>query len=138
MTAKEIYEAALSNLFEYPDKDADFKAFFPDFLNLLMQEALPTENAVREARGEELLVSAPVVTDLTEEGPYDDMITRVAFPYGVAALYLRDDMDNFNAQDYRARYIGALQDAIDYAFKYRTGEGIVQDVYRDVYLEEAD
>ena len=138
MTAQEIYIAALANLFEYPEKDVDFKAFFPDFLNLLLQEALPTENAIRTAKGQEILAAAPIIADMQDAVPYDDMITRVAFPYGVASLYFRDDMDNFNAQDYRARYINALRDALDYAMMHAKEQGMVIDVYADPYMKEAD
>ena len=49
MKAEKIYQLASAILFEKPGADQIFQAFFPSLLNLLLQEALPYENAALTA-----------------------------------------------------------------------------------------
>ena len=58
---------------------------------------------------EKIVLSAHRTPDETIE--YADAITRVALPYGVAAQFFQEAMDNFQAENYRAKYISALNDA---------------------------
>lgn len=73
-------------------------------------------NTIRVFNGEEPLKQAPVITSLDETIAYADAITRVALPYGVAAQFFQEALDNFQAENYRAKYIAALNDARKLAF----------------------
>ena len=81
------------------------------FLNLLLQECLEVENSIRIAEGLEPLEAAQKITGLNEEIIYHDAITRVALPYGVAAQFFQEAMDNFQSENYRAKYIAAINEA---------------------------
>ena len=111
MKAEKIYQLASAILFEKPGADQIFQAFFPSLLNLLLQEALPYENAARQAAGEEILPAAAQVDGLGDDVPYCDALCALALPYGVAAYYFQDETDDYKAQDFRARYLAALRDA---------------------------
>lgn len=110
MTAQEIYKAALSKIFEREGDDEDFQYFFLEFLNACLAEALPCENSIRAAAGREELDVPQVVTSMSETVDVDARIARIALPYGVAAYYFQDDDDDYKSQDYRGRFIGALND----------------------------
>ncbi len=103
--------------------DPDFQAFFPSLVTLLAQEALPYENARRAVRLEPVLEQAPTVESMQDDIPYSDPICRLALPYGIASFFFQDEMDDYRAQDYRARYILALREAAECQ-----GEG-VEDLY---------
>ena len=123
MTGQEIYELASSFLYEKDNEDPDSKSFAPGFLNLLLQEALPYENSVREFEGREPLEKALVVASLDETVVYCDQITRAALPYGLASWYFQEALDNFQAENYRNKFIAGLEDAKKYI------PGSVVDVY---------
>lgn len=114
MTGEEIYEIALSYVFERKRADADYLEFFPMFLNTVMQEALSHENIIRRKSGRLALALAPKITgdEMDKEIDYSESLCRVALPYGVAAFYCQDDGDNYRAADYRNRFITALADAV--------------------------
>ena len=54
---------------------------------------------------------APFVVRMDEDIPFSSVICRTALPYGIVSHYYQDDMDNYKADLYRARYISALTDA---------------------------
>ena len=114
MTGEEIYETALSYVFERKRADADYLDFFPMFLNTVMQEALSYENIIRRKSGKIALAVAPKITKdtMNNEIDFSESLCRVALPYGVAAFYCQDDGDNYRAADYRNRFIIALADAV--------------------------
>ena len=112
MTAQRIYEIASSYLYEKDGEDADSKHFSVGFLNVLLQESLKTENSIRRYNGEAELKSAPYIASLTETIDYADEITRVALPYGVAAQFFQEAMDYPQAENYRGKYIMALNEAM--------------------------
>lgn len=109
ITAQEIYEAALAYVYEYRDKDRDYKSFFLPFLNALLAECLIYENAEREAAGAETLERAPVISGMDEQVNYCENITRIALPYGIASLYFQDEGDTYKMERYRNMYIEALE-----------------------------
>lgn len=123
MTGQQIYETASAFLYEKDNEDADSKTFAVNFLNILLQEALPYENAVRRRAGKEQLETAPVLAELTEQIDYCDQITRAALPYGLASWYFQEALDNFQAENYRSKYLAALDDARKHF------NGTVEDVY---------
>ena len=108
MTGQEISELASSFLYEADGEDQESKKYSVGFLNILLQEALDTENSIRQHEGRETLKTAPYLKTLDETIDYHDSITRAALPYGVAAQFFQEAMDNFQAENYRAKYIAAL------------------------------
>lgn len=111
MTAQKIYELASSFLYETDDEDADSKKFAVGFLNILLMETFPCENSIREFRGLEPLKEPPMISSLDEDIPYQPELTRVALPYGLASWYFQEGMDNFQAENYRSKYLAAVMDA---------------------------
>lgn len=111
MTAQKIYELASSFLYEIDDEDADSKKFAVGFLNILLMETFPCENSIREFRGLEPLKEPPIISSLDEDIPYQPELTRVALPYGLASWYFQEGMDNFQAENYRSKYLAAVMDA---------------------------
>ena len=76
-------------------------------------EALPYENAIRAQRGDAELTSTPEVTAIDSTAlDWDDRITRVALPWGLAAALLFDD-ENRKAESvmFRNEFVSALEDA---------------------------
>ena len=111
MKAQDIYKSACAILFERPGDDVAFDAFFIPTLNLLLVEALAYENAHRLAGGQSPLELAPQISGMDDEVPYCQALCSIALPYGVASAFFQDELDNYKAQDYRARYIIALREA---------------------------
>lgn len=112
-TIKRIYTLALAKIIEAPGTDVDFDSYSPTLLDSLLVEALPYENAIRAQRGDAGLTSTPEVT--TIDGTvldWDDRITRVALPWGLAAALLFDD-ENRKAESvmFRNEFVSALEDA---------------------------
>lgn len=127
MRAKDIFDMACSFIDEQPDSSPDLLQLTPSFLNSLLVEALGTENSRRRYEGLEELAEAPKiksVEDLEEDIPYREDICRVALVFGlVSYFYINDDENSSRADDYRARFVVALAEAI------RVREEKVVDVY---------
>ena len=88
-TIKRIYTLALAKIIEAPGTDVDYDSYSPPLLDSLLVEALPYENAIRAQRGDEELTSAPEITTIDSTVlDWDDRITRVALPWGLAAALL--------------------------------------------------
>ena len=111
MKAQDIYTLASALIFERTGADEDFEHFFLPFINILLPECLDAENSIRLSEGREELKEAPFIMDMEEYIPFASVICRTALPYGVVSHYYQDDMDNYKADLYRARYISALSDA---------------------------
>lgn len=112
-TIKRIYTLALAKIIEAPGTDVDFDSYSPTLLDSLLVEALPYENAIRAQRGDEELIGAPEVTAIDSTAlDWDDRITRVALPWGLAAALLFDD-ENRKAESvmFRNEFVSALEDA---------------------------
>lgn len=123
MTVRDIYRRALAKVFEKQGNDPDFDAYSPLLLDGLLMEALPYENQIRRQQGRPVLESAPVVEAIDEtEIPYDDRITRIALPYGLASVLLGDD-ESRKAESVIARneFVQALQDAAPAVFEWPIG-----------------
>jgi len=116
MTGQDIYEYASAFLYERDGDDLDSKEFAVKFINILLQESLEVENSIRKFKGEEVLESAPRITSLTQTIDYDDSITIAALPYGLASFYFQEGTDNYQAENYRAKFLAALQSAAKFNF----------------------
>ena len=112
-TIKRIYTLALAKIIEAPGTDVDYDSYSPPLLDSLLVEALPYENAIRAQRGDEELTGAPEITTIDSTVlDWDDRITRVALPWGLAAALLFDD-ENRKAESvmFRNEFVSALEDA---------------------------
>ena len=119
-TIKRIYTLALAKIIEAPGTDVDFDSYSPTLLDSLLVEALPSENAIRAQRGDAELTSAPEVTAIDSTAlDWDDRITRVALPWGLAAALLFDD-ENRKAESvmFRNEFVSALEDAAPAVLDY--------------------
>lgn len=125
MTANDVYTIALSFLSENTMETNDVQQFTLGWLNLLLQESLPYENAYRQVNGMQPLKQAPQLAAFNDEIPYNDNITRIALPYGLASYYFIDDDNDYRAQDFRGRYINALSETCPYA------QSDIQDIYQE-------
>lgn len=103
----------------------DLAPFVPGMLNVLLEEALPYENALRRFEGKAELSAAPKVTSETmdQEIDYHEVLLRIALPYGLAADFYRDDENYAVMDDFRGRFVTALNDSI------RTAAEPVEDLY---------
>lgn len=123
MTGHDIYKMASAFLYERDGEDEESKEFSVSFLNTLLVECLPYENSIRRSEGTAELKSAPLLTSLDENIDFDNAITRIALPYGLAALYFAENLDNQRGVMYRSQYLAALNDAA------KLTVDTVQDVY---------
>ena len=119
-TIKRIYTLALAKIIEATGTDVDFDSYSATLLDSLLVEALPYENAIRAQRGDEELTSAPEVTAIDSTAlDWDDRITRVALPWGLAAALLFDD-ENRKAESvmFRNEFVSELEDAAPAVLDY--------------------
>lgn len=119
MTVKQVYQRALAIVFEQEGGDPDFDQFSPLLLDRLVMEALPYENQIRRAAGRPELSGAPVIEKIDDtEIDYDDRITRIALPYGLAAVLLSDD-ESRKAESVmnRNEFVNALNEAAPATFE---------------------
>lgn len=112
MTGNELFALSAGYLSQTLSDSDDIADFVPGWLNVLLAEALPTENQLRTLEGLPPLETAPRFTKDTmdEEIPYSDLIVEVALPYGLASDMLRDDDNDYRCQDFRQKYILALNE----------------------------
>ena len=113
MTGNDLFKAAVGYLTQTVVDSEDLTEFVPGWLNVLLAECLPTENARRRYEGLPELASAPAVTQETmgDDIPYREELLRAALPYGLASDFYREDENYSMADEFRARYIGALTEA---------------------------
>ena len=114
MTGKELFALSAGYLSQSAADSEDLAEFAPGWLNVLLAEALPTENQLRGAAGLPPLEKAPVFTPATmdEPIPYSDVLVEVALPYGLASDMMRDDDNDYRCQDFRQKYVLALSEAV--------------------------
>jgi hypothetical protein len=113
ITAQMIYELALSFLYEYRDRDKDYKKTFVGFLNTTLEDCLNVQNSILVSRGEAPYSCAPMFTedDFGEIVPYEEALTRTAIPYAIASYYFQDENNPQMVYEYRARYVNAANEA---------------------------
>ena len=125
MTANEIFDTAAGWMAQSRADSDDLAPFVPGMLNVLLEEALPYENALRRFEGKAELQQAPRVTleTMDQQIDYHDALLRTALPYGLAADFYRDDENYAVMDDFRSRFVAALTDSI------RTAAEPVEDLY---------
>ena len=108
MTVQDIYIIAAALVGDRENDDPDEQDFAIPYMNLLMQEALDTENTMRMRDGQELLTVAPTVTSITDNVPYHDVLCRVAFPYGLAWQYQQEAGNLSLSAQYRNMFVDTV------------------------------
>lgn len=111
MKAQNIVELAVPYVGQTMEESEDLQELALPMLNVALQEVLPTENSIREAKGKELLDEAPYLESLAEDVPYAPTIVRRALPYWLAYRFLLEDDQGARAQLYYNEYISALREA---------------------------
>lgn len=126
MTANEIFDLAAGWMAQTRADSDDLAPFVPGMLSVLLTEALPYENALRRFEGREELKEAPRVAagTMEEEIDYHDALLRTALPFGLAADFYRDDENYPVMDDFRTKFVTALEDSVRV-----TGSEAVRDVY---------
>ena len=107
MTVREIYKLAAALIGDKENADRDERDLAPQYMTILLQEALNCENSMRERDEQEPLTVAPVL-GLDDEVPYHDELARAAFPYGVAWQYHQDAGNWVLAGQYRSMFVEAV------------------------------
>jgi len=108
MTAREVYAIAAAFIGDRENDDLDERDFTVPYMNVLLQEALPCENSIRESRGEPVLAQAPYVSNIDNGLIYHDELVRAAFPYGLAWQYHQEAGNLSLASQYRNMFIDAV------------------------------
>lgn len=109
MTVREVYIMAAALIGDKENDDLNEKQLTVPYMNIILQEALDTENSIRLKDSEELLTAAPIVTSLDDELTYHDQLVRAAFPYGLAWQYARDENNLGLADQYRNLFVDAVE-----------------------------
>jgi hypothetical protein len=110
MTVRELYVIASAFIGDRENDDRDNRDLSIPYMNVLLQEALGTENTIRQRDGEMELEYAQIVTDLDDEITYHDSIVMAALPYGLAWQYHQEAGNLSLASQYRNMYIDALEE----------------------------
>lgn len=111
MTGQEVYEAALSVLCQNIGDNEKWDRMALPWLHMAMNEALPTENSLRQAQGIAPLETAAKPRNLEEKLKVSDKLF-MALVNALAAQLESDAGESYKAQDYRARFAGELRDAL--------------------------
>lgn len=109
MTAQEIIRMGFGLMYENSEADVKAALFSRHVLNILIAECFDAENNSR-ADGDELTV-VPFVNLPTDNVPYNDHLCRVALPYGIAWKYAEENLNQYQAEWYHARYEEARHNA---------------------------
>ena len=111
MTGIEIFKTACAFLATQMEDNTELEPIALAWLNSLLAEALPYENAHRTERKLPLLAGAPLLTGFAEVIPYCEDIMRIALPFGLAAYLFMEDESFGMAAEFRNRYLSALYEA---------------------------
>lgn len=110
MTGQDVFERACAYLMETPGQDRAFSAHALTLINALIAEAIPYQNSRNRAEGKPE-IDAAAITALDDEIPLDLPICEVALPFGLAAYFFQDEVDAYQAEIYRTRFVEALSAA---------------------------
>lgn len=110
MTVHDIIRIAFANEYESFENDTEAAESSIDILNLLLADCYEAEQYSREIKGDTLLTAIPVVSEMDDVVPYNDILTRTALPYGIEWKFCEQNLDA-RAEQYRARYLQAKQSA---------------------------
>ena len=110
MTGTEIYKRAAAFAFQSSEDAEDTNEFAAEWLNTILCEALPYENALRRFDGAQELTAAPYIKALDEDINWHDSILSTAVPFAMAAHIWRADDNDYRANMFQQMYVNALSD----------------------------
>ena len=102
MTAHEIIKTGFGLMYENSEADVKAARFSRDVLNILIAECFDAENNSRA--DDDRLTTVPFISSSTDTVPYNDHLCRVALPYGIAWKYAEENLNQYQAEWYRAKY----------------------------------
>ncbi|WP_283673060.1 hypothetical protein [Butyricicoccus sp. Marseille-Q5471] len=109
-TVGEVYQTALSVMYENTKNTKDYDQYLFGVLNLLLAENFELNNINREAYGKQPLEEIPYVNEKTDVIPYESVFYRRILPLGLAANFFVDDSMSKHA-DFYVQYSNARVDA---------------------------
>lgn len=92
MTANELFCAALALFYE--NNSEVHQEFVKGLINILLAECFEVNNRMRRRAGKEELTEIPQIGDMLDPIPYEEMLVRLALPYGLAAKLFFEEQDN--------------------------------------------
>ena len=104
MTGRQLYEQAAVLLGLDAEQAVYLESLVPGCINQLLSDRMYEQNALQ--RTQDALTAAPTLHSLEEEIPYDEMLVRECFPYGLAALLIAEEdhtMFNWLMSEYERR-----------------------------------
>ena len=104
MTVHDIIRTAFSGEFEDIENDTDAAKHCIDVLNTLLIDCFEAEQNSRERDGMPLLGEIPQVTEMTDEVPYNMMMVGRVLPLGIEWKWNEQNLDQYRANQYEARY----------------------------------
>lgn len=97
MTGRQLYQQAVILLGLEAGHVSHLEGSALGCINQMLSDRLYEQNALLYAHAQNPLLTAPLLDDLENEIPYDEMFVRECFPYGLAALLIaEEDRDMFN------------------------------------------
>ncbi len=106
MTGRELYNQAIVLLGIDTEDVGYLEELATDCINQLLCDRLYEHNALLRQQVQQPDSAAPRIGELDEEVPYQEMLVRECFPYGLAALLIAEDdrtMFNWLNSEYERR-----------------------------------
>ncbi len=107
MTAQELLTSAIALFFENANRWQSDPATALVHINMVLAETFTINNRLRRKAGLNELENIPKLTQLTEQVPYEEELTRQVLPYGLAAKLYFEQEDNSRLtlflQEYNSR-----------------------------------
>lgn len=106
MTGRQLYEQALILLGMEQENVPYLEEMAPGCINQMLSDRLYEHNALCRAQGTDGFSTAPELDSMDDDIPYDEMLVRECFPYGLAALLIAEDdrtMFNWLMSEYERR-----------------------------------
>ena len=111
MTVKECYERAVSFLPEKPEDNTEMQKHMVSWCNILLSDNINAENIYRRVNKLPELNKVPKVTSQEEEIPFNEILVKAAFPYGMARWIFRENDDVDGSREYYQLYAVAVAEA---------------------------
>ena len=97
MTGTELYTRAIALLGLRESEVKYYEELALECLNQLLDDHLWEQNALCAAKGVDGLTTAPEMSALTQNIPYEENMVRECFPYGLAAMLVaEEDHEEYN------------------------------------------
>lgn len=110
MTGNEIYYTALALLGDPSASAGNYEEeVVRQKINVLLPEVFLYNENYRAHAGKEPLKVCPTIAALSDEIPFEDMICRLALPYGLASALAYDDNEEDKSSYFNNKMASVLQ-----------------------------